>query len=160
MISSNNTAESLSQRLREVFLNGKWIANTNYREELTASSFVVAIQSLSGCNSIAQLSYHILYYLRGLNKVLEGGPLEISDKYSFELPELHSETDWQELIAALMSQAEKFAGLVSELTDAQLQSPFAAPQYGTYQKNIEAVLEHSYYHLGQIVLIRKLIERA
>jgi hypothetical protein len=33
----------------------------------------------------------------------------------------------------------------------------ADEQYGTWQRNLEAVIEHSYYHLGQIILIRKMI---
>ena len=35
--------------------------------------------------------------------------------------------------------------------------PFIDAKYGTFLRNIEGVIEHSYYHLGQISLIRKLI---
>jgi hypothetical protein len=34
---------------------------------------------------------------------------------------------------------------------------FVDEKYGTYLRNIEAMIEHSYYHLGQIVLIRKIL---
>jgi hypothetical protein len=39
----------------------------------------------------------------------------------------------------------------------QLDEVFVDKKYGTYLRNIEAVIEHSYYHLGQIVLIKKMI---
>jgi hypothetical protein len=35
--------------------------------------------------------------------------------------------------------------------------PFIDEKYGTFLRNIEGVIEHSYYHLGQISLIRKMI---
>ena len=34
---------------------------------------------------------------------------------------------------------------------------FVDEKYGTFQRNIEAMIEHSYYHLGQIVLIKKML---
>jgi hypothetical protein len=38
-----------------------------------------------------------------------------------------------------------------------MQQPFVNEKYGSLQRNIDAMIEHSYYHLGQIVLIRKII---
>jgi len=43
------------------------------------------------------------------------------------------------------------------MPDKKLNEIFVNEKYGTYLRNIEAVIEHSYYHLGQIVLIKKLI---
>lgn len=36
------------------------------------------------------LTFHIDYYLKGLIQVMDGGELEIRDKYSFDLPEIKS----------------------------------------------------------------------
>lgn len=41
--------------------------------------------------------------------------------------------------------------------DEKLDSTFAGENYGIYQRNIEGIIEHSYYHLGQIVLTKKII---
>ncbi|GAA4794839.1 hypothetical protein GCM10023231_24020 [Olivibacter ginsenosidimutans] len=43
------------------------------------------------------------------------------------------------------------------MTDSKFDEIFIDEQYGTYLRNIEGVIEHGYYHLGQIVLIKKLI---
>jgi hypothetical protein len=43
------------------------------------------------------------------------------------------------------------------MEDALLDQPFVDEKYGSYLRNIEGVIEHSYYHLGQISLIRKMI---
>lgn len=146
----------LAHRLREVFLNGHWIANTNYKEQLQPVGWEQATRKIAGLNSMAALTYHINYYLAGLLKVMEGGPLDIRDKYSFDVPEIRSEKDWLKLTGEFLNHAERFAGLVEEMPDEKLDAPFIEAKYGSYRRNIEAIIEHSYYHLGQISLLRKL----
>lgn len=38
---------AFANRLREVFLNGTWIANTNYKEQLLSFSYEEAISKLA-----------------------------------------------------------------------------------------------------------------
>ncbi len=147
----------IANRFREVLLNGHWIANTNYKEQLSSVSWNQATQKVGSINTIAALTFHINYYLEGLLQVFNGGSLEISDKYSFDLPQIESETDWNKLVNGFLSNAEKFASEVEKFTDSMLDKPFVDEKYGTYLRNIEGVIEHSYYHLGQISLIRKMI---
>lgn len=149
--------KDLANRLREVLLNGKWIANTNLKEKITSISWEQAIQRIENLNTIALLTFHINYYLKGVLNVFEGGELEIKDKYSFDMPEIKSETDWNNLVNELVSNAEKFINHVEKMDDNLLSQPFVKEEYGSYLRNIEAQIEHSYYHLGQISLIKKLI---
>jgi len=150
-------SNQIANRLREVFLNGLWIANTNYNDLLSTITFEQATKKVGNLNTIAALTYHINYYLAGLIKVFEGGPLEIKDKYSFDLPPIQCEEDWKTLFNNLLSNAEKFAKQVEQMPDEKLKETFVDEKYGTYQRNIEGIIEHSYYHLGQISLIKKLI---
>jgi hypothetical protein len=147
----------IADRLREVFLTGKWIANTNYKEQIAGVNWVQATKQVSDLNTIALLTFHINYYLGGLLKVLNGGKLEISDRYSFDIPPIHSEADWQNLVSELLDNAGRFAMQVEQIHDEMLDEPFVDEKYGTWRRNLEAVIEHSYYHLGQVVLIRKMI---
>ncbi|MCB0595975.1 MAG: hypothetical protein H6557_25915 [Lewinellaceae bacterium] len=57
----------------------------------------------------------------------------------------------------MWANAEKFADHVENMPDEKLEEVFVDEKYGTYRRNIEGVIEHSYYHLGQISLIRKMI---
>ena len=147
----------IAGRLREVLLNGRWIANTNYKEQILSINWQQAVQQVSNLNTIAALTYHVNYYLAGLLNAFEKGKLEMSDKYSFDLPELYSEADWNKLVADFLSNSEKFAAQVEQMNDDILDKPFLDEKYGSYLRNIEGVIEHSYYHLGQISLIRKMI---
>lgn len=147
----------VANRLREVLLNGHWIANTNYKKQLLRITWKQAIQKIGTLNTIAALTFHVNYYLAGLLNVLHGGKLEIRDQYSFDLLPIQSEREWKELVDDFLSNAEKFAAQVEQITDSRFDEPFADEKYGNYLRNIEGVIEHSYYHLGQISLIRKMI---
>lgn len=147
----------LANRLREVLLNGKWIANTNFKDQISRVSWEQAVQKVGSLNTIALLTFHINYYLAGLLDALDTGRLTISDKYSFDLPEIKSQADWEKLVADFLINAEKFADRVEHMDDSLFDQPFIDEKYGSYWRNIEGVIEHSYYHLGQVSLIRKMI---
>ena len=151
------SAEHLAQRFREVFLDGKWVANTNLLDQLKEVPLSVALSEVSDLNTLAKLAFHLNYYLGGVLNVFKGGALEIHDKFSFDLPEMKTEADWEALKADLFANAGKFADHVALLTEEQLESVFVDDRYGSYRRNIEGMIEHGYYHLRQVVLLKKLI---
>jgi len=148
---------TIANRLREVLLSGKWIANTNIKEQILSVSWEQAIQKVDNLNTIALLTFHINYYVGGILNVFNGGQLEISDKYSFDLPEINSEEAWKKLVSNFINNSETFVEKVEQMNDIIFDQTFVDEKYGIYLRNIEGVIEHSYYHLGQISLIKKLI---
>lgn len=128
---------AIANRLREVFLHGRWIANTNYKEQISSLTWQQATQKVGNLNPIAALTFHVNYYLAGLLNVLNGGKLEIKDKYSFDLPEIKSEADWQNLVHEFLHNAEMFANKVEKMDENMLEQPFVEEKYGTYLRNIE-----------------------
>jgi hypothetical protein len=148
---------TIATRLREVLLNGYWIANTNCKEQILSINWQQAIKKIYNLNTIAALTYHINYYLAGLLDAFESGNLTISDKYSFDLLLINSEADWNKLVKTFLDNCEKFANKVEQMDDSIFDHPFIDKKYGSYLRNIEGVIEHSYYHLGQISLIKKMI---
>ena len=153
-----NGTQFTANRLREVLLDGHWIANTNYRQQLTNTSWQQATQMVGSLNTIAALTYHINYYLAGLLQVLKGGKLEMSDKYSFDVPPITSEADWNHLVDTFLANAESFVSEMELIPETMLEEPFVQEKYGSWARNLEGVIEHSYYHLGQISLIKKLLQ--
>lgn len=150
--------QQLAARIREVMLNGTWVANTNYKDQLTNLDWQVAITTHRSLNSIATLAQHIHYYLKGISNVLKGGSLDIKDAYSFDFPPIISQVAWEAFLTKFWNHAEAFAILTEQMPEEQLSQVFVHEQYGSYQRNINGMIEHSYYHLGQIVLIKKLIQ--
>ena len=151
-------AKQIADRCREVFLDGTWIANTNYKKVLENVTWQEATCKISSLNTIALLTFHINYYVAGVLNVLEGGKLEISDKFSFDAPKITSKKEWDSLKNRFFENAKKFANHIENLSAKELESVFVDEKYGSYYRNIEGMIEHSYYHLGQISLITKMIK--
>jgi len=147
----------IANRLREVILNGTWIANTNYKDQLSNVTWEQAVTKVGSYNTIAALTFHINYYIAGVLNVFEGGSLDIKDKYSFDLPPIQAQRDWEKLMNALFTNAEKLVNIIEHFPEEKLKEVFVNEKYGTYQRNIDAIIEHCYYHLGQISLIKKAI---
>ncbi|MDG1475557.1 MAG: DUF1572 domain-containing protein [Vicingaceae bacterium] len=154
----NTKSQSLESRLKEVLTEGTWVTGTNFRKQITETTFESATKEVYGLNSIAKLTFHIHYYIAGVLQVLEGGDLTIKDQLSFDAPTINSEKDWQNLINQYTTDAEKFIYLVANLSDDQLKENFVKKEYGDYERNINVLIEHTYYHLGQVALIKKLIK--
>lgn len=152
-----STTSQLAKRFREVLLDGKWIANTNFKEQLSDVTSEQATTKIDSLNTIAMLTFHVDYYIAGLVNVFEGGDLEIKDKFSFDLPPIESQEQWENLLNKLWQDSEKFATLLKQMPDSKLDEVFVNEKYGTYLRNIDGMIEHAYYHLGQITLIKKLI---
>jgi len=147
----------LAKRFREVILDGKFIAFTNVKEQIIDLDWRQATTKIGTLNTPAMLTFHLNYYVAGVLNLFENGKLEISDKYSYDMPEITNEQDWSEIKNALLNNSEKFAGQVERMTDEDLSAVFVDEKYGDYMRNIEGMIEHCYYHFGQLVIINKMI---
>lgn len=155
----NTTGQQLANRFREVILNGTWIANTNFKNQLENLDYKIATSQVDSLNTIAVLAQHIHYYIKGINNVFNGGNLEIRDIYSFDFNPIESQSQWEEFLVNFWNDAEEFASFVEKMSNEKLNEPFVDEKYGSYLRNIDGMIEHSYYHLGQISLLKKLISK-
>jgi len=154
----NQLSAHLSKHLKDVFFGGNW-TSVNLRDSLANVTWEQAVTKLHSVNTILSLVYHINYYITAVTKVLQGEPLNASDKFSFDHAAIQSEEDWQNLLNKTWTDAENFAGLVEQLPDSKLWENFEDGKYGNYYRNILGIIEHTHYHLGQIVLIKKLLHQ-
>lgn len=151
------STSQIAGRFREILLNGTWVTNTNYKDQLADLNWKIATTQLDSLNTIAILAQHIHYYINGINNFYKGGTLDIRDKYSFDFPPIDSQSQWDDFLTKLWNESEEFASLIEQMPEEKLGQMFVDEKYGTYQRNIDAMIEHAYYHLGQIVLIKKMI---
>ncbi|MGX1642215.1 DUF1572 domain-containing protein [Sphingobacterium sp. NPDC055431] len=147
----------LANRFREVMLSGTWIANSNWQKELSDIHFELAMKKVPNINRIYDLSFHVLYYIKGINQFFQTGNLDIKDSLSFPMVDLKNNEEWQSLKDDLFYQSETLAKSIEEINDAKLQQDFFDEKYGSYLRNIDGQIEHAYYQLGQIVLLKKML---
>jgi len=149
-------SKQIASHFKQVFFGGNW-TSVDFTAELKDVDWVMATTKVKDLNTIARLVFHVDYYIDVTIKVLEGGPLDAHDKFSFDCPEIKNEEDWEALRNKLFRDATTYAGLVEQLPDSKLEETFCLEKYGNYYRNIHGLIEHCHYHLGQIVLIKKFI---
>lgn len=149
----------IAKHIRDVHVGKNWTWST-LREHLADVTWQEATTKVYSFNTIAELVFHMNYFVGAILKVLRGGPLDASDQYSFDLPPIQSQEDWDKLLEKAWTDAEAFAALVEQLPETTFWETFSAEKYGNYYRNIHGVIEHTHYHLGQIVLIKKIIRQS
>lgn len=153
------TTEQIAKHFREIHFGVNWTWS-NLRDQLHDVTHQEANTKIDSLNTIAALAYHINYYVEAILKVLQGGPLDASDKFSFDHPAFDTHEKWDAFLQKMWRDAEEFASLVEQLPDDKLWETFNDPKYGNYYRNLHGVIEHSHYHLGQIAIIKKLVRQA
>ena len=150
-------SKHLATHLRDVFFGGNW-TSINLKDQLVAITWEDANKEINSLNTILALTFHIGYYITGVLEVFNDSPLEIRDKYSYDHPKITSATEWKTLCQTILNNAEILAKYIETLPEDTIWSDFVDPKYGNYYSNISGIIEHTHYHLGQIVLIKKLLK--
>ena len=151
-----NLSSQIAKHFREVHFGGNW-TSVNLKETLADVTWQQATKKLYSLNTIATLVFHTNYYVTVVSKVLQGEPLNAKDKYSFEHTPILSQENWDSLLSKTWRDAENFASLIEQLPDDILEENFSDEKYGSYYRNLHGIIEHMHYHLGQIVLIKKIL---
>ena len=151
------TFEQISRHFHNVIFGGNW-SDSNLKDHLSTISWKQAVTKVHNLNTIATLVFHLGYYVEGISRYLEGNPLTIKDKYSFDHPPINSKEDWENMIQKTLKDAEIFTKLIAQLPEDKLTEDFVDKKYGSYHSNLLGIIEHTHYHLGQIVIIKKIID--
>ncbi len=150
--------KQIAKHLREVHIGGNWTWS-NLQEHLAGMTWQQATTQVHGFNSIATLVYHMNYYLNAVTDRLQGKPLTAKHALSFIYTPITSQQDWENMVAKTWTDAEAFAAQIEQMPENLLWENISV-EYGSYYRNIHGVIEHTHYHLGQIVLIKKLLADA
>ena len=151
-----NYTIQVAKHIRDVHFGGNW-TSVCLKDQLSGLTWIQATRQLHDFNTIAALVYHMNYYVEAISQVLRGRPLSSKDQFSFNHPPITSQADWERLVGKTFIDAENLATLVEQLPDSRLAENFYAEKYGSYYRNLIGVIEHIHYHLGQVVLIKKML---
>jgi hypothetical protein len=58
----------------------------------------------------------------------------------------------------MFSDVEKLILLIARLPTKRLSDTFTDEKYGDYYRNLQGLIEHTHYHLGQIVILKKMLQ--
>ncbi len=151
-------SKQIAKHLREIHFGGNWTFS-NLKDTLADVTWEQATTKVYSFNTILALTYHINYFIKAVLEVLNNKPLTAKDKYSFDHPPIQNQKEWEAFLDSLWEDAENFAELIEQLPELKLNAVFVENKYGNYYRNLHGIIEHSHYHLGQISIIKKIIQQ-
>jgi uncharacterized damage-inducible protein DinB len=153
-----NTAKLVAQHLLDVYKGNNWtevnIADT--LKDVTLSEAIIVTEASS--NTIAALVHHLAFWNRAMTARLKGLEMKIPEDNGYCTPELKTEADWQRIRNDNLASATERAETISNIDKERLFQPIVPGRSSIY-KNVQGMVEHIHYHLGQIVILKKLIRR-
>ncbi len=150
------TTQLIAKQLRDVYTDGNWTWAT-LKEKIADVTWQEATTQIYDLNTIATLVFHINYYTHHVANALEGIAFTASDKFAFTHPTISNEKDWQKMLEEVFKDGERLALQIEKLKDTILYEYFQEEKYGSHFRNFCGIIEHFHYHLGQIVIIKKIL---
>lgn len=107
-------------------------------------------------NTIASLIHHLSYWNRIMIQRINGIKPDIPESNGFDVPHLRTDQDWGNLKADYFASVQELADAILKVDEARLEQPIVEG-YSSVYKNLQGTVEHVHYHLGQIVILKKLV---
>ena len=149
--------DHIAQHITDVHIGDNW-TDVNIKNTLQNVSWQEAVTvTISSANTIAALLYHITFYTKIVLERLKGNKPFISDANGFDMAVLNTENDWLDLQRKNYQSAQNLAETVKQFPEEKLFEPVISGSSTAY-KTLHGVIEHTHYHLGQIVIIKNLIK--
>ena len=134
-----------------------WIGS-NFKEALHGVGAATAAKSIQpNTNSIWQLVSHIIYWRLSVVNRLEGNlnPPPFPD---FMLPEEMNEASWKQTLVDFETTYHLLRNTIQHFKEENLEKPSPKEEQTFYQLMM-GCLQHDAYHLGQLVLVKKLLHQ-
>ncbi len=148
--------EEIARQLLEMYDGNNW-SEVCLKSTLSDVSFSEATTlTRASKNNIAALTHHITYYIRVVEHRLLGNNFDPKHNESFRLKSLEGDVDWKEQQEHLHQAIHDLADAVRNIDDSRMGEPLK-PTGSSVYKSLHGVIEHCYYHLGQIIMLKKLL---
>ncbi len=107
-------------------------------------------------NTIHQIAQHILATERVVINRLQGIPYELSVEEDWIPMKELKKIDWSDTISQIKQSKKKLIQQIKSIDDVDLNKPIIKG-YSSIYETLHGHIQHTYYHLGQIVVIKNLL---
>ena len=148
--------ELIAQNIIDAHEGGNW---TEVNVKTTLQDILVneAIsETVASTNTIATLLHHLTYWNRVMIQRINGIAVIVPDSNGFDMPAIQTEAEWNLLKEDNIHSAHELASAIIGFDENLLIFPIL-PEHASAYKNLQGSCEHVHYHLGQIVILKKLV---
>lgn len=111
---------------------------------------------LKSGNTIWEIVNHLIAWRENVLKRVQGEVLETPANNYIQKIEDASEEAWQHTLDALESAQKEWLYFLSTFPEADFEKEYPTNKH-SYYKHIHGIIQHDAYHLGQIVLLAKMV---
>ncbi len=115
-----------------------------------------AARPLPNCNSIWEIVCHLTSWRQNVLQRIGGKTVKTPAHNYVEPITEPSEKAWANLLKKLEKSQTAWIGFLQKMKKEELEKIYT-PNNMTYYEHINGILQHDSYHLGQIVLLAKLV---
>jgi uncharacterized damage-inducible protein DinB len=152
-----NLTENIARHILEIHLGTTWTDVDLSSTLVGVTAQEAMVRTPASVNTIAALLHHITYWNRIILYRIQGIAVEVPDTNGFDVPQLHTEEDWEKLKTDNMQSAHELAAAVESFDEDRLFEPILPGNSSAFD-NFEGTVAHIHYHLGQITLLKQLIK--
>jgi len=146
----------IADQLRRAMSGESWtgVCVNEVLADVTAEQ--AAAHPLANAHSIWELVLHIEVYLGGAYQALEGKPMPkiYRTPEDWRAPGETSAAAWKQAVAELQATAAALADAMERFDAARFEVVVRNREYDHYHL-LHGVVQHTLYHLGQIVMVKK-----
>ena len=148
----------IAAHIREVYEGNNW-TSVSIVDIVNGVNWLQAQQKTIGSpNTIAALLHHIYYWNGIMQQRLNGEDPFVPETNGFDVDEFNSEKDWDVLKEKTHRSFIELAEGVKNFPEEKLSETYAEGK-SSYYKNFQGLVEHAHYHLGQIAIIKNLLQQ-
>ncbi|MEO6173644.1 MAG: DinB family protein [Flavobacterium circumlabens] len=107
-------------------------------------------------NTIWEIVNHLIQWRRNILRRVQGETVVAPD-HNYFVPILDSsEAAWEQSLQSLAKSQELWNAFFEDFNDSDLEKIYVDNNH-TYYEHIHGIIQHDVYHLGQIVILKKLL---
>jgi len=148
----------MGAHIREVYEGNNW-TGVSIADVINDVNWQQAQQKTIGSpNTIASLLHHLYYWNGIIQQRMNGENPSVPETNGFDVGEFNSESDWGILKEKTQQSFMQLAEAVKNFPEEKLSETYATGK-SAYYKNFQGIVEHAHYHLGQMVIIKNLLQQ-
>ena len=147
----------IAQHIKEVYEGNNW-TDVNIISTIKNISWQQAQQKTTASpNTIASLLHHLYYWNGIMMQRLKGSNPSVPDINGYNVNPFTSENDWQKLKEKTHESFIQLASMIQHFPEEKLEETYAEGK-SSYYKNFQGIVEHAHYHLGQMVILKNIVQ--
>lgn len=151
-----NEQERIANLFEKLYQDSPWI-DVNLVSTLDGITAKQAYKRvLPNCNTIWEITQHMIAWRNNVLKRVKGKTIQTPANNYVEKVKDHSAKAWKATVQKLAGSQKKWMHFLHTTNPGSFEKIY--PVNGmTYYEHIQGILQHDAYHLGQLVLLKKLL---